>query len=87
MEKIETLHFQLHDTYLKIFSVYFSNKQSGFFAKLFGIKKRTINEHEKNAALTYYDDMEVVSKNLIDEINRLERRLIAMPEDKIRDLI
>ena len=87
MEKIETLHFQLHDTYLKIFSVYFSNNKNGFFAKLFGIKKRSINQHEKKAALTYYGDMEIISKKLIDEINRLERRLIAMPEDRIKDLI
>ena len=87
MTKIESLHFQLHDTYLKIFSVYFGNKEGGFFAKLFGIKRKSVNEHEKQAAVTYYNEMEGISKELIDEINRLERRLLAIPEDKIKSLI
>lgn len=87
MAKIETLHFQLHDTYLKIFSVYFDKKEDGFFAKLFGIKRKSINEHEKQAAKTYYNEMEGISKKLIDEINRLERRLLAVPDEKIKNLI
>ena len=87
MSQIESLHFQLHDTYLKIFSVYFGKKEGGFFAKIFGVKRKSINEHEKKAAVTYYNDMEVISKELIDEINRLERRLLSVPEDKIKNLI
>lgn len=87
MTKIESLHFQLHDTYLKIFSVYFGKAKGGFFAKILGIKKKSVNEHEKKAAATYYNDLEMISKELVNEINRLERRLLAVPEDKIKNLI
>ena len=87
MTEIENLHFELHDTYLKIFSVYFGKSNSGFFAKLFGIKKKTVNEHERKAAVTYYEELEVISKKLLDEINRLERRLIAVSDEKIKNLI
>ena len=86
MSKIENLHFKLHDTYLKIFSVYFA-KNGGFFAKMFGIKKKAVNEHERKAAVTYYEELEAISKELIDEINRLERRLIAVSDEKIKTLI
>ena len=87
MTQIESLHFQLHDTYLKIFSVYFGKAKGGFFAKMFGITKQSVNEHERKAAVTYYEELEGISKKLIDEINRLERRLIAVPEDKVKNLI
>lgn len=89
MAKIETLHFQLHDTYLKIFSVYFGKAKGGFFAKMFGNNnnKKSVNEHEKQAAIGYYNELEQISKELLDEINRLERRLIAVSDAKIKELV
>ena len=88
MQHIETLHFNLHDTYLKIFSIYFSEeKKTGFFAKLFGVKRKEPSVSEKELAQNFYDEMEQTSKELLDEINRLERRLIAVPDEKIRNLV
>ncbi len=87
MSQIENLHFKLHDIYLKIFSVYFGKKEAGFFAKIFGIKRKSVNEHEKQAAATYYEELEAISKELIEEINRLERRLIAVSDEKVKGLI
>jgi len=88
MQAIESLHFKLHDIYLQIFTIYFSQeKKSGFFAKLFGAKRKEITQKQKELARTYYDDLEKVSKELLDEINRLERRLIAVPEEKIKKLV
>lgn len=88
MQSIEKLHFNLHDQYLKIFNIYFSQeKKGGFFAKLFGFQKREITKTEHDLAETYYKDMEEISKQLLDEINRLERRLIAIPESKIEQLV
>jgi len=86
MTKIERLHFDLHDVYMNIFKIYFNKPKDGFFAKLFG-KKNTVSEHESNKAFEYYTRLESISTELLDEINRLERRLIAVPEDKIRGLI
>ena len=83
MAQIEALHFKLHDTYLQIYKIYFKEKQS-FFAKIF--KPNKISDLELEKAQKLYDEMESISKQLLDEINRLERRLIAIPEEKIAAL-
>lgn len=82
MTNIEKLHFELHDIYFNIFNVYFSKPNKGFFAKIFG-QKRDVTPSELNMAKEYYVKLESVSEKLLDEINRLERRLIAIPEEKI----
>jgi hypothetical protein len=88
MQQIESLHFNLHDIYLKIFTIYFSEeKKAGFFAKLFGMKRKEPSPSELELARGYYNEMEVISKDLLDEINRLERRLIAVSEEKIKNLV
>jgi len=88
MQHIETLHFNLHDTYLKIFSIYFSeDKKAGFFAKLFGVKRKEPSASEQELAKQYYVDMEKISQELLDEINRLERRLVAVSDEKIEALV
>ena len=84
MAQIEALHFKLHDTYLQIYKIYFQTEKQGFFAKLFKPKKISELEHEKAERL--YEEMENISKQLLDEINRLERRLIAIPEEKLAAL-
>lgn len=87
MQNIEKLHFKLHDKYLQIFNIYFSQeKKSGFFAKLFG-KRKEISKTEHDLAEKYYFEMEDISKELLEEINRLERRLIAIPKNKIEELV
>ena len=88
MQMIETLHFELHDKYLTIFNIYFAeSKKVGFFAKLLGFKRKAITESEHILAKRYYYEMEAISKNLLNEINRLERRLIAIPDEKIESLV
>ena len=88
MQTIERLHFELHDTYLYIFNIYFSQeKKGGFFAKLFGLKQRVVTHVEEQLAHEYYVKMENISHELLEEINRLERRLIAVSEEKISSLI
>jgi hypothetical protein len=88
MQHIETLHFSLHDMYLKIFSLYFSEeKKGGFFAKLFGLKKKALSTTEQEKAQMYYKEMENISQKLLDEINRLERRLVSISDDKIALLV
>jgi len=87
MQHIEGLHFQLHDTYLKIFTIYFTHaKKRGFFAKFFGFNKNNITEVEHELAQKYYLEIESISKELLNEIDRLERRLVAVAEEKIESL-
>jgi len=88
MQSIEKLHFKLHDQYLQIFNIYFSQeKKAGFFAKLLGMKRKEISKTEHDLAEKYYFEMEDISKQLLEEINRLERRLIAIPKSKIEQLV
>ncbi len=85
MESVETLHFQLHDIYLQIFKLYYDIGEKGFFAKLFGSKKK-VNDETIAKGRKYFSELEGVSKALLVEINRLERRIIAIPEEELADL-
>ncbi|MBU1658419.1 CZB domain-containing protein [bacterium] len=87
MTKVEKLHFELHDVYLSIFNIYFNKPKKGFFATLFGNKKNDVSPHEVDIARKYYEKMDGISKELLEEINRLERRLIATSEEKIKSLV
>ncbi|MDA3908580.1 MAG: CZB domain-containing protein, partial [Sulfurimonas sp.] len=86
MVKIERLHFNLHDVYMNIFNIYFNKPKGGFFSKLFG-QKTTVEDYEADKAKQYYANLEIISKELLEELNRLERRLIAVSEDRIKELI
>lgn len=74
---IETYHFELHDRYLKIFTIYFGEDSRGFFSKLLN-KKKKVTENDIRLARDYFEQLESSSKKLLDEITRLERRLHAI---------
>ena len=86
MTNIEKLHFELHAIYMKIFKIYYEMGEPGFFAKLFGAKKK-IQQSDKELAIVYFDEMEKVSTRLIEEINRMERRILAISEKEMGKLI
>jgi len=86
MASIEQLHFELHDVYMNIFSIYFSKPDDGFFSKIFG-KKKKVSADEAQIAQQYFSKLEEISKMLLDEINRLERRVLAVSDEKIKELI
>lgn len=81
MGKIENLHFALHDNYMKIFKLYFGEPNRSFFSKIFNLKPK-ISDEDKATAREYYVKLEEVSKQLLDEIGRLERRLHAMSSER-----
>lgn len=85
MGAVEDLHFKLHDTYLKIYKLYYSNENQGFFSKLLG-KKKKISEDTMRLGKEYFFQMEEVSKALLAEINRLERRIISIPREEMEEL-
>jgi hypothetical protein len=85
METIERLHFELHDIYLNIFKIYYEMDEPGFFAKLFGLKRK-VEESDKKLAAVYFDEMEKISTLLIEEINRMERRILAISSNEMGKL-
>lgn len=78
LKEIETLHFDLHETYIKIFKIYFGEVNRSFFSKIFNVKTK-ISEHDKDIAKEYYEKLTETSKHLLTTIDRLERRLNALP--------
>jgi len=85
MTTIESLHFQLHDIYLKIYKIYYQLESKGFFSKLFGLKRRVTDEENETAKM-YFDEMEQVSKKLLEEINRMERRIVAIGNEELANI-
>ena len=79
MSEIEKLHFELHDIYLNIYKIYYDMEPQGFFSKLFG-KKKKVSEDASKLAKEYFSSMQEVSKKLVDQINLMERRIVALPE-------
>jgi len=79
LKEIETLHFELHDTYMKIFKIYFSDDDRSFISKIFGTKKK-ISPLNHDIAKDYYAQLKAISEKLIAAIERLERRLFALQE-------
>lgn len=77
MTNIEQLHFDLHDMYLNIYKIYYETESKGFFERIFG-KKKKISEDAKKLAKEYFNHMEKISKELVAEINKMERRIVAI---------
>jgi hypothetical protein len=85
MSNIEQLHFKLHDIYMHIFKIYYQMEKQSFFSKLFG-KEKKVSELDQANALEYYEEMENISNLLIEEINRMERRIIAVQESEMEKI-
>lgn len=80
MDEIGSKHTELHEIYFKIFQVYFGESHKSFFSKLLRIKKK-VSPAELEMAQQYYTNLEEVSKELLDLIGRLERRINALGEE------
>lgn len=85
MKSIEKLHLDLHGIYMKIFIIYYKVDERGLFAKLFGIKREP-SAANKALSHTYFQELEEVSDKLINEINRMEKRILAVSNEEIEKL-
>ena len=87
MSNIEQLHEQLHEKYRNIFSLYFSQEEKGgFLSKIFKPKQKVLTESELKLANEEYESMQKTAEELLNEIARLQRRLVAVSEEKIKTL-
>ncbi len=81
LKEIEKLHFELHDIYMKIFKIYFSDEDRSLFSKFFGTRKKVTSLNQEMAK-DYYTQLKAISEKLIEMIERLERRIFALQEGK-----
>ncbi len=83
--RIEAYHIQIHDIYLNIFKIFYGTGKKGFFAKLLGSKKK-VSDADRETAQGYLDDIRRVSKQLIHEIEQLEKEVLAIDGSRIAAL-
>ncbi|MDP2849592.1 MAG: CZB domain-containing protein [Sulfuricurvum sp.] len=79
LSDIEKAHFTLHDEYMQIFKIYFSDNERTFFSKIFNSKKK-INEKDKEIAKGHFMKLQAASDEVLEHIGRLERRLNAISQ-------
>ena len=79
LNEIEKAHFILHDQYMKIFKIYFTDNDRSFLSKLFNSKKK-ISDQEKEMAKEYFSKLQSASEEVLDHISKLERRLYAISQ-------
>ncbi len=84
IEDIEKLHKELHDKYLEIFKIYFSeDKKVGFLSKLLGKKRKEPSSEEKEKALQYFKELEDISNRLITKLSKLETAINSIPQEDL----
>lgn len=79
VKKLESKHKELHQTYMKIFKIYFDTSDQSFFSKLFN-RRKEISEREKLMAHEELVYLEEVSDELIAYLNIFEKNLNKVNE-------
>ncbi|MBU0633142.1 CZB domain-containing protein [bacterium] len=72
-------HEELHDEYIKIFKIYFGDANKTLFSKLFNLRKK-VTDAEQDVARRYYSNLKDISDELLKHIEKLERRINALPQ-------
>jgi hypothetical protein len=78
LKVIEEEHTSLHNMYAKIFTIYFTSEELSFLSKLFG-KKKKIPQADQEMAVEYFTELQAISVKLLAAIDKLERRISALP--------
>ena len=86
VDRVESLHKDLHNEYAKIYHIYYVKDTRGFFSKLL-MKKRKISENDKKIAKEYFEKLGDISIDLLDEIDRMQRRISAISPSEIEAII
>ena len=82
---IETPHEMLHQIYIKIFKLLFSEDDRSLFKKIFG-SKRKVNKKNQEEAEVLMKKLLAVSETLLEAINLLENEIKDMSEDELSQI-
>ena len=78
LDAITTEHQKLHEEYQKIYNIYFAQDNRSFFGKLFNSKPIIFHDDQQLAKKSYLT-LKVISENLLNLIELLERRITTLP--------
>jgi len=79
-ENLDLQHEKWHREYIRIFNIFFKEKNKGFFSKLLGLKN--IDPLELDKAKLYYAELQETTKELLKALGSAERRIGALNESK-----
>ena len=85
VKKLDTKHKELHDTYMKIFKIYFPLTKRSLLAKLLK-KRKKITANDEYNALVYLGELEKTSDEMVSYLNIIEKKLNSIDEAKFRTL-
>ena len=81
IKKLEDKHKELHDTYMKIFKIYFDTSTQSFLAKLLKRRKK-ISDRERHFALEDLVKLEKISDELVSYLNIIEKKINRIDESR-----
>ena len=79
-EQLDHEHEAWHAEYAKVYALLFEEKKGGFFAKVFSSGKPDTLALDK--AKTYYVELEAITKQLLNTLDKSIRRLGAIDASK-----
>ena len=79
IEKLESKHKALHDSYLKIFKIYFNPSKLSFWDRVLMRQKR-ISATQEHLAIQYFIQLEKISFELISFLNLIEKKISSIDE-------
>ncbi|MDX1352999.1 MAG: CZB domain-containing protein [Thiomicrorhabdus sp.] len=82
---IDAPHATLHQIYMEIYKLMFSESQKGFLSRLLTSKEKEREQNEKQAK-ELMKSMIAVSETLLDTINILEQEVMDLTDEEIAEL-
>lgn len=86
MDKIEVSHRTIHELYLEIFKIYFVAPQKRWYSVLTDWMPRKIAMRDKVLSRGYYRQIEAHSRELLEALQLVERRIHAINKHEFSDL-
>ena len=86
IEKLESKHKELHDTYMKIFKIYFDTSNLSFWDKILKRQKK-VSANEEYISIKYLEELEAVSSELISYLNIIEKKISIIDEKSLEKYV
>ncbi len=84
-QQIEKPHERLHRIYMEIFNLLFDTKKPSFWKRLLG-RSHSRSPETLEAARRRYSELNDLSHEISDRLKMLEKRIIDMDEEELRNI-